>query len=160
MQLTKLNTKYTTLTSISSISKEIDCELCGIFIPNYNVIIVSLYRSPKGDFKIFVDILTKLMEIIDYRKKQIIIDGDCNIYFNTSETNKVQICDFFKTYGMYKLVQFPTRNLAHLDNVFTNIKHGLIFAKPFDNSIGDHNQEILLNVKINVSKPCNKLRIF
>jgi hypothetical protein len=48
------------LPTVKTLSIEIDCELVGTFIPSLDVYIITVYRSPLGDFNMFIETMQKL----------------------------------------------------------------------------------------------------
>ena len=53
--------QYEDLPQLSNISKEIHCELIGIHVHKFDVLLISLYRSPSGDYDVFIETLVKLL---------------------------------------------------------------------------------------------------
>jgi hypothetical protein len=85
------------------------------------VYIITVYRSPLGDFNMFIETMHKLLGKIDYKNKNLIIGGDFNMHFNTNNKYAQSFSDLLQSYGLYSHVKFPTRGLSAIDNVFSNI---------------------------------------
>lgn len=72
---------------VNNFSVEKDFEICGINIPEINLIILSLYRSPSGNFNIFIEQLNLVLSQINVNNKNEIISGDYNNNFLFKESN-------------------------------------------------------------------------
>ena len=85
-------TEATELTYIKEAALEKDCELVGIHLPIYNIIVVSLYRTPTGNIENFIstleDVLTQI-QATNSTKARIILAGDTNIF---ALTTKIKNC--------------------------------------------------------------------
>jgi hypothetical protein len=126
------------LPTVKTLSIEIDCELVGTFIPSLDVYIITVYRSPLGDFNMFIETMHKLLGKIDYKNKNLIIGGDFNMHFNTNNKYAQSFSDLLQSYGLYSHVKFPTRGLSAIDNVFSNIITEDIDVTPVNFHISDH----------------------
>lgn len=138
IQLTKKDIEFVTLQWISDLSTEINCELAGISIPTYNFIVVTVYRSPSGDFNEFIEILVTLLNRLKCSMHKIIIGGDFNTHFNTCNVNTNILIDLFNSYGFASLVKCPTRGNATLDNIFCNISLSEVNINPLELALSDH----------------------
>ena len=72
--------------------KEKDFEICAIKINNsaHTIIVMTIYRSPKGDFPSFLNRLESTLNRIHNNTANIIICGDFNINY-LHETNNKQL---------------------------------------------------------------------
>ena len=66
---------------IQGISKEKDFEISAVEIVDYNLTVVCVYRSPDGDFSIFLKNLESVIQKTKVRKRRLILCGDWNINF-------------------------------------------------------------------------------
>ncbi|KAB0790029.1 hypothetical protein PPYR_15674, partial [Photinus pyralis] len=108
-----------------------------VFIVKYNLIIVTVYRSPNGNFDVFRDRLTNLLSFPDIWNKNVVITGDFNFKFNSPDKNCLYICDLLQSFGFTKLVSAPTRKANTLDNVFTNMTD-VNKISTVDTNLSDH----------------------
>ncbi|XP_063902156.1 uncharacterized protein LOC135121803 [Zophobas morio] len=60
---------------VSALSAEVDCELCGVLITKLDLILITVYRSPKGDFHKFIDTIVILLNEIHCKSKYVIPDA-------------------------------------------------------------------------------------
>jgi hypothetical protein len=66
---------------IKGISKEKDFEMSAVEILDFDLIVVCVYRSPDGDFSIFIRNLELVIQKVKVSKKRLILCGDWNIHF-------------------------------------------------------------------------------
>ena len=113
-----------------------------IQIPNTKNIMVScMYRPPGGNIEIFNEHLQILLDSVKH--KNYILCGDMNINLLNTEnhTGTRMFLDLMYTYGLYPLINKPTRITLGcstlIDNIFSNIlcksKSGVLI-----NDISDH----------------------
>jgi len=55
--------------------------MTAVEIPDYDLIVVCVYRSPDGDFSIFLRSLESVIQKVQVRKRWLILCGDWNINF-------------------------------------------------------------------------------
>lgn len=144
MQFVRDDIEYKTLSWISDLSTEIDCELSGVIFPMHNLIVITVYRSPTGDVNKFLRTLNRLLDKLKCNRFSVIIGGDFNTHFHSCNSNATLVSDLFKSYGLLSFVDFPTRLNNTIDNVFTNITSN-IKVSPLDVALSDH---IGLSVKV------------
>ena len=98
-------------------SVELDMELTGITLGE--LVVLSVYRSPAGNFKCFINILSEILE--RYCKNfKLLIAGDFNVKFNTGDASAVLLCNTFQTFGIRATNYQNTRQAACLDNIFVS----------------------------------------
>ena len=102
---------YKPLFHLNNISVEKHCEIAAVKIENFNVV-VNIYRSPNGDFNVFMEILEKLLNKIGINNK-VIISGDFNVRFNTSDRFNTTLIDLLKTFG-FEQTMFDNTRLTNL----------------------------------------------
>lgn len=123
------------LVNITTHSVEIHCELAANYLKVYNLVIISVYRSPRGDFHTFSDILNKVLHKICFSNYNIIVCGDFNVPFDTNDQKAKAVCTIFREFGLRSFVDFPTRLNSRLDNVFSNLD---VTATKVKETISDH----------------------
>lgn len=149
-QLTDSSIYYEPLHLIKNLSIELHCELAATLLPELNLISITVYRSPKGDINIFCETIAKLFSLIDYNTKHVLLVGDFNVHFCTGDPRAQLVSDLLLSYGLQSFVQFPTRNTAQLDNVFSNVPLNNISTHPLDLNLSDH---LGLLISLNVTHP-------
>jgi hypothetical protein len=138
LQLIENNSLYDEINWICNLSEELTCELTGIYIKKINAVLITLYRSPLGDFNKFAGILESLLSKLVNKKYQIIIIGDFNVHFNNLRNNEKTVLNLFKSFNLYPCVNFPTRYENTIDNMFTNFSKEQLNIKPLNLGITDH----------------------
>lgn len=82
--------------NFDDLTQEVDFEVAGLRYKNYHII--TIYRSPSGDFDRFITLLSKLLDRLF--GLTVVIGGDFNVKFNTLDPHAVRLCDIFESYGM------------------------------------------------------------
>lgn len=141
--------------NISSLSQEVHCEITGVMVSEFDTQILTVYRSPSGDFNKFLEILSCALGKLNSNQK-IIVAGDFNVHFSTNSQRELDLCNMFLSFGLVKTVSFNTRGNACLDNVFVNFDDGLEVHKCDFSSFSDHDGII---VKYIANVPNFKSRI-
>lgn len=131
-----------------SLSSEMNGEIAAIEIISLNLIVLTLYRPPGGDFNIFLDIIVLLLDRIAMLNKYIILNGDFNIQFNQNNTKKHTFLDAVHSFGLIEQIFENTRYNACIDNIFVNFANIITFnVNVFNPLLSDHNA-----VNINIDK--------
>ncbi|XP_047103901.1 uncharacterized protein LOC124722820 [Schistocerca piceifrons] len=121
-----LNCTITKL-DLNSLCDEQHFEVTGIIINSHKLIVVSMYRSPKGSINIFLekmDMLLSELSNIKWLHYDIAIGGDLNADFDVTKC-KGSVADLenlLRQYNLHHVNNRPTRNKACLDNIFVNFK--------------------------------------
>ena len=135
--LSKADLKCTALNCINELSVELHCELAALRCQTYNVVTICVYRSPSGDLDLFFSIVSDaLNRLSDY--KQIIICGDFNVKFGTSDDPAVKLCDLFSSHGFIRTISGATRLDNCLDNIFVNFSVNMFETELHDTCMSDH----------------------
>lgn len=114
---------------------EVHFEVTGLIYNNIQIL--TIYRSPSGNFKEYLIKLCDLLDRLDL-KKAIIITGDFNVHFELDSDEAVQLTDLFDSYGLMRAVNGLTRGRACLDNVFTNFDPNHFSEGIVDPDMSDH----------------------
>lgn len=136
-------------------------EACAIECVGLDVIVVCIYRRPKGDTELFFEKLDALLNLNAIKNYKIIVAGDLKIYLLTKSSNRTELKNTLKTYGFRSLLNCPTRTTSTtkscLDHFYSNIpKSEISEVKTIDTHISDHNG-IFLRVNTAVVKSKNRV---
>lgn len=128
-----------------NIEKHFECTAMEIESVVYgHVIVVCLYRAPCGNFRVFVENLTKVLHLLK-TKKNIIVCGDFNVNFLSVDTDASTLIDLFMSFGLSMMIQGPTRVMGHhvscIDNIFSNMEN--VCAQSVDAGLSDHFVQML-----------------
>jgi hypothetical protein len=111
--------------NLEKFCQEKDLEVCAVklHLLSHEICIITIYRSPSGDFQYFLHNLEKILSMV-YKNTIEIICGDFNInYFNDS-TYKQLLDSLLFSHGLCSIVLFPTRiqnnSCSVIDNIFIN----------------------------------------
>ena len=135
---------------LSEYCKEKDFEACAIKLTttSLNICIITIYRSPTGDFNGFLQNLDKVLQLLYTSALHIIICGDININYLAESEQKRQVNNLLLMYNLTAIVNFPTRisnkSASTIDNFFMDISRLEDFlVTPFPNGLSDHDAQIL-----------------
>ena len=101
-----------------------DIEACAIQLDwTFNkLFILAIYRSPRGDFTIFLERLDLILQKFYKNKYNIIICGDVNVNYLIDNNRRRQLDAVLHSYNLAGIVEFPTRfdlnSQTAIDNVF------------------------------------------
>lgn len=127
---------------INALTVERSVELCGIHIKNLKLYVLSLYRSPSGDFDTFLDTLNEALNFIGW-KNRVVIAGDFNVHFGTNSHECVDLCGMLQSFGFYQMIVDATRGENCLDNIFVNFEYGDCEVCQHDMALSDHRAQVI-----------------
>jgi hypothetical protein len=112
------------------------------------IIIMTIYRSPNGDFQYFLKRLECILNRIHKNTTNIMICGDFNINYLHESNTKQLLNSLLASYNLYSTVQFPTRiqESSHtlIDNIFINTyKHEEFAVYTLVNGLSDHDAQVI-----------------
>lgn len=135
---------------MTRICDELNFEVTGVIIHSFKVIILTIYRSPDGDFSNFIEKLDSLLNsLIDF-KYELLVFGGFNVDFLVNSVNTFNLCNVFRMYGCFCTVDQPTRGKTCLDNMFTTINKSLYNVSVYDLGFSDH-RAIISNINIEMN---------
>lgn len=102
---------------------ELDVEVCGVMceIGSHELIVLCCYRSPDGNFDIFLNVLNDVLHSLYKKNTYFILTGDFNVNFLKDDGRASAVRDLLESFGMHGAVRGVTRANAQLDNIFSNI---------------------------------------
>lgn len=149
--LLKSSLQFLPLVNINDLSIEMQCEICAVEVVRYNLILITIYRQPKGDMDVLLNILHQAFNLIS-PKRDIILCGDFNVQFGTNHRDCFTICDFLESNGFERMIHENTRLANCIDNIFINFKNDNSIANVIDANLSDHKgQEFTTNFCNNAS---------
>nr|CAI5820478.1 unnamed protein product [Callosobruchus analis] len=123
-------------------SIEKQCEISCCYFKNYDLHVISIYRSPSivisesEDHFTFLRILDDALSHLS--NKNIIIAGDFNIKFGTNSRYCSAILDLLSTFGFQQMITENTRNDHCIDNIFINFNITSCIATVESKFCSDH----------------------
>ncbi|MDR0751762.1 MAG: hypothetical protein LBF12_04160, partial [Christensenellaceae bacterium] len=151
------NLKYDTL-NLEEYTIEKDIEACAILLPlklsgekrrNNKFCILTIYRSPSGNFKIFLERLDNILIKLYHEHYNIIVCGDIKVNYLKDDSRKNQLDTIMHSYNLNGIVTFPTRvdtsTRTIIDNFFIDTTRIDAYdVYPVINGLSDHDAQILI----------------
>lgn len=137
--------------NLTKYCKEKDIEICAVKITVQSMVlcIITVYRSPTGNFNLFLESVEAVLQFIYSPTQRIIICGDINIDYLLISEQRKQLDNLLLLYNLASIVNFPTRitntSSSSIDNVFIDVSgfdNYTVF--PFPNGLSDHDAQILV----------------
>lgn len=139
--------------------KEKDLEICALKLSVLSNIftIISIYRSPTGNFSYFLSHLESILNKIYKSSIELILCGDFNINYFNDDSNKQLLDSLLASFNLYSTVNFPTRisnnSCTLIDNIYINIYKHDFSVLPFINGLSDHDAQILTLSNFSIPVP-------
>lgn len=152
------NNLFSVCPEIDTLSVETHCEIASSRLSSFSVTVISIYRSPKGDFHKFLTIVESILVKIDLCEK-FIICSNFNENFNISDYYSDAFCDLLSSYGFRRTVFEPTRGKICLDNIFLNFGCSDCRARVHEVSFSDHRAQ-RLTMRIPGESRDRSIRVF
>jgi exonuclease III len=97
--------------SIKEFCKDKELEACALrlYFLHFKVCIITVYRSPNGNFQYFVKGLENITNKIYKHDVQLIICGDININYLIESKEKQELNNTLNSYNPVSVINFPTR---------------------------------------------------
>ena len=100
---------------------EIEAEIAAVKIPDQNLVIIAIYRSPTGSLDTFMYALSRVFNFLSVCSLNVILTGDFNVHFqDSSDPSARDLYGFLREYGMSSDFCAPTRFANCLENAFAN----------------------------------------
>ena len=155
------NIKYNTI-KIDEYNIDKDFEVCAIQLDSAlnKLCILAVYRSPKGDFTIFLKQLDLILQKLYNNKYSILICGGVNVNYLIDVNRRSRLVAVLHSVNLVGIVEFPTRyglnSQTAIDNVFINTStFGKYELYPSVNGLSDHNAQLVILVNgIKKEKDC------
>jgi hypothetical protein len=148
------------LNYIKGISKEKDFEMSAVENLDYDLIVVCVYRSPDGNFSIFIRNLESVIQKVKVRKERLILCGDWNINFMQESKRLSDVQELLSLHNIVNTVRSPTRvtrNMASLIDVVITDKESISdIATVIDLGYSDHKAQVL---QLTVNKMLQKVKV-
>ncbi|PNF21509.1 hypothetical protein B7P43_G13548 [Cryptotermes secundus] len=111
--------------------------------------IISIYRSPTRKILYFISALDSVLNKLHSTSTNLILCGDLNIKYLSNINSKTQLDSLLTTYGLYNIIDFPTRidykSATAIDCIFIDkCKISNYSIIPVVNGLSDHDAQLLL----------------
>jgi hypothetical protein len=154
--------KYSTI-NIDEYSINKDIEACAFQLDSAfdKSCILTIYRSPRGDFTNSLNILDLILRKLYNNKYNIIISGDVNVIYLIYNNRWSHLDAVLHSYNLVGIVEFPTRfglnSQTAIDNVFIDTStFGKYDLYPLVSGLPGHGTQLLiLNTGQKRGKDCH-----
>ncbi|XP_026728807.1 uncharacterized protein LOC113494593 [Trichoplusia ni] len=137
--------KSTELDVTKTFAEDKHFEICGIQLDKPKIIVLSIYRTPNSDVKIFFKHLSNILSKLRNKKHKIVICGDFNIDLGASDKNSIQFKELIVNQGLQYHINKPTRLNKCIDNIISNIDGAI--GETFNFYLSDHNTAQTITVE-------------
>jgi len=158
------NIRYVNL-NLQKYSKDKDFEACAkkIYLNNRQASIITIYRSPSGNFNLFMIKLDVILRHLYMTTTELILCGVINIDHLSDSDRKRRLEALLKTYNLSSVVNFPTRTQKHsataIDNVFIDAhKMSEYSICQIINGLSNHAAQSISICSFNLRPPPKKYR--
>ena len=146
--------KCSNITQINMISDKLSCEVSAIDTGKSRI--MTVYRSPNGDFNIFIEKISLALDILTKSNELIFVSGDFNVQFqNKNDRNAQMLINIFRSFGLAPTTKSITRINNSLDNIFTNVHSNNYEVNVIYTMLSDH-FAIHLQTNIEIKSKKNK----
>jgi hypothetical protein len=108
---------------VQELCKEKVFEISIVELVDYKVVLVCIYRSPGGDFQIFLKNLEIVIQKVSSKRKGVILCRDWNINVMEDNARSLELKNLLLLYNLVNTVTSPTRitmeSLSSIDVMVT-----------------------------------------
>lgn len=136
----KQNLDYRVI-DVSKFSVDYICEAAAVKLVEYDCLILCIYRTPDSKFNHFIEKLENLLQyFLNKSYKYFMLAGDMNVDILKTNKKETQIfLNVLRSADLFYTNSSPTRNLACLDNIYTNVqKNAYMCSLLGQDIISDH----------------------
>jgi len=144
------NLKYNN-TDIDECNTDKDNEACAIQMDlTFNKLcILTIYSSPSGNFKNFLNRLNLILQKLYNNKYNIVICGDVKVNYLIHNNRRSQLDAVLHSYNLAGIVTFPTRFGLYSHTATVNVFIGTSTIGKYDlyppiNGLSDHDAQLLI----------------
>jgi exonuclease III len=101
-----------------------DIEACAVSVnkANLEICILTIYRSPSGNYDKFLDKLELILLKLSKKKTKVFVCGDFNVNYMVNSPQKTKLDDILSSFNLCTIINFPTRigpkSFSIIDNIF------------------------------------------
>jgi hypothetical protein len=135
------------LNCFKNISAKKDFEVSATELVDYDYIIGCIYRSPDGNFWIFLKNLDYILHTIQSRNKKPLLCGDWNLNILVDNRRLQDLQILLESYNMMNTVRSPTRitptTVSLTDVIITNKDSPILNTSVVDLGLSDHHAQLV-----------------
>jgi hypothetical protein len=137
-----------------------DIEACAlkIYLNKTALYILTVYRSPVGDFKKFTENLDNILIFLTNTITEVIVCSDINVNYLINNNKKYQLNSILNSFNLFDIVDFPTQNASSIiHNIFVDYNRLEDYSIALVYNISDHNGQFLTKYTCsNINKHINR----
>jgi len=145
---------------LQGMSVEKDFEMSVSEVVTHGYIVVCIYRSPDGNFRVFLNNLELIIQKIQSKRKKILLCGDWNLNFLIDNTRLHELENLLLSYDLINTVNSPTRITSSseslIDVIVTNREYLEQSTTVIDLGLSDHLAQL---IRIRSRKKSNTIKI-
>lgn len=141
------------IANISCSEKVFECCAVDIDMGGMKLTIISVYRSPKSDFNLFLEMLAVILDRVCRLDRMVILCGDINVDMlpNSSDKDAKVFLSMLLEYNLRQTIFVPTRitrsSASCIDGIFTGCRERDVSV--VDSPLSDHTyQTMTLKLKV------------
>lgn len=123
------------------VDKDFEVSACSIRTELYEIIIVLVYKSPSGNFEVFLNNLSAFLDNY-YLKHKIILVGDFNVDLKIDSNQANEMTNLLSSMNLRPTIFEDTRVTDHsatrIDNLFTNLPSSDLISSVMYTALSDH----------------------
>jgi exonuclease III len=126
-----------------------DTEACAVSvnIDNLKICILTIYRSPSGNYDIFLTKLELILKRLCRNNAKIFVCGDFNVNYSDNCHKKDKLDDILSSFNLRTIINFPTRigpsSCSIIDNMFIDEQQFTSYEVIFvSNGLSDHEAQL------------------
>jgi len=127
---------------LQGMSVEKDFEISVSEVVTHGYIVVCIYRSPDGNFRVFLNNFELIIKKIQSKRKKILLCGDWNLNFLIANTRLHELENLLLSYDLINTVNSPIRITSSseslIDVIVTNRDYLEQSTTVFDLGLCDH----------------------
>jgi len=132
---------------LQGMSVEKDFEMSVSEVVTHGYIVICIYRSPDGNFRVFLNNLELIIQKIQSKRKKILLCGDWNLNFLIDNTRLHELENLLLSYDLINTVNSPTRITSSseslIDVIVTNGEYLEQSTTVIDLGLSDHLAQLI-----------------
>lgn len=147
--LIKHGLAYTPLKTTLDLCVPYYFECCGVELPDFNLIIVCIYRIPGHNVELFIyNFRILLTKLTHKEKKKIILCGDWNIDILKNCNQTKDLNSLLTNFGFSIHVKSPTRKKSCIDLIASNLGSQSVSCNTHRLALSDHDTGQSISIQI------------
>jgi hypothetical protein len=126
-----------------------DIEACAVFvnIDSLKICILTIYRSPSGNYDIFFIKLELILQKLCRNSAKVFVCGDFNVNYSNNCHKKDKLDDILSSFNLTTIITFPTRigpsSCSIIDNMFIDEQQFTSYEViSVSNGLSDHEVQL------------------